>query len=173
VIVGQRLKRFDRILIKLRRLSVRLSQVEDIAGCRAVLVDPVEVARVAQRIHRKWNVVDESDYRIAGKDITGYRCLHLIVRRQERLVEVQLRTTGQHYWADQVERTSSLTGLNLKDGDGPTEMLEYFRVASDITALQEAGRVVPQELQDELANLRTQVAPFFRPAPAQPVPGDR
>jgi hypothetical protein len=163
VIVGQRLKRFDRILDKLERLhSMRLTQMEDIGGCRAVLRTPAEVEAVARRIRRKWDVQGESDYRELGKPITGYRSLHVIVERRERLVEVQLRTTGQQYWAEVVERTSSRTGIKLKDGDGPRRLIEYFRVASDITWQQENGIRVDQDLRAELANLRPQVARYFQ-----------
>ncbi len=72
VIVGQRLKRFGRILDKLQRLpSMRLSQMEDIGGCRAVLSNPKEVEAVARRIRRKWEVREESDYREFGSPEPG------------------------------------------------------------------------------------------------------
>jgi len=171
VVVGQRLKRFDRIAEKLRRFcTIRLSQVEDIAGCRAVLRTPIEVDAVARRIRTKWQVASESDYRDEGKKITGYRSLHIIVLRQGKLVEVQLRTVGEQLWAESVERTSSRTGHNLKDGLGPAALLEYFRVASEITALQERDLEVLRDLIEELANLRPQVAQFFR---ADAAPGPR
>src|SRR5204863_8123212 len=124
----------DRIVDKLKRLRpMRLTQMEDIAGCRAVLNDPDEVERVRGRIRRKWEVHDTSDYRENGKPLTGYRGLHVIVVRRDRFVEVQLRTGGQHYWAENVERTSSWTGYNLKDGEGPADLSEYFKDASDLT----------------------------------------
>lgn len=160
--VGQRLKRFDRLCLKLVRFPhMRLTQIEDIGGCRAVLMDPGEVEAVEGRIRRKWEVRGESDYREAGKPATGYRALHLVVRRRERLVEVQLRTQRQHYWAEQVERTSSRTSFNLKDGEGPPDLLEYFRVASDITWLVDNGESIPPTLQDRLEELRVLALPYF------------
>lgn len=89
----------------------------------------------------------ESDYRETGKPDTGYRGLHIVVVRQARLVEVQLRTGGQHYWAEQVERTSSFIGHNLKDGDGPAELLDSFKVASDLTWQRENGTALDKNRQ--------------------------
>jgi hypothetical protein len=42
---------------------MRLAQMEDVAGCRTVLLNPAEVAAVARRIQRKWSVREISDYR--------------------------------------------------------------------------------------------------------------
>jgi ppGpp synthetase/RelA/SpoT-type nucleotidyltranferase len=163
VFVGQRLKRFDRILSKLERFpSMRLAQMEDIAGCRAVLLDPEEVEAVASRIRRKWDVRGESDYREAGKPATGYRGLHLIVLRRDRLVEIQLRTVGQQYWAEMAERTSSRTGYALKDGGGPDELVRYFRVASELTWQRETFQLADAGLVAELEKLRPIVRPYFR-----------
>jgi hypothetical protein len=50
IIVGQRLKRLDRIVDKLARFpTMRLSQMEDVGGCRAVLATPTEVEAVTAR----------------------------------------------------------------------------------------------------------------------------
>jgi hypothetical protein len=162
LIVAQRLKRFDRILSKLHRFpSMRLAQMEDVAGCRAVLINPAEVTAVAQRIKRKWDVREVSDYREDGKPGTGYRGLHVIVERRGRLVEIQLRTAEQHYWAEVVERTSSSTGFALKDGEGPAELLEYLRLASDLTWQDETGRRRNQDQFARLVDLRDPVRRYF------------
>lgn len=162
LIVGQRLKRFDRILSKLQRFpTMRLSQVEDIAGCRAVLVNPTEVSAVQRRIERKWDVRSVSDYREDGKCDTGYRGLHIVVQRRDRLVEVQLRTLGQQYWAEVVERTSSRIGAALKDGQGPPELMEYLRLASDLTWQDETGKQRNSTQHARLVALRDEVRRYF------------
>ncbi len=83
------------------------------------------------------------------------------MKRRDRLIEIQLRTPGQQYWAEVVESTSSRTRINVKDGEGPKDLIDYFRVASDITWLQENDRPVPEDLSDELANLRSLVRHHF------------
>lgn len=73
VIVGQRLKKMPAILNKLDRLTTRLTQMEDIGGCRAILPGgAVEVQAVGARICRNWDVVMENDYACKPKS-TGYR----------------------------------------------------------------------------------------------------
>jgi len=168
VIVGQRLKRHDRMLEKLLRFpSMRLTQMEDIAGCRAVLPTPVEVEAVARRIHRKWDVRAVSDYRQSGKPDTGYRALHLIVMRRERLVEVQLRTSEQHDWAEAVEWASSRSGHNLKDGEGPADLLEYLKLVSDAIWRRECGLPDDDEVIARLESMRGGVRKYFGPPPAE------
>jgi ppGpp synthetase/RelA/SpoT-type nucleotidyltranferase len=52
---GQRFKRMDRIVDKLRRYPhMRHSQMEDIGGCRAILPDLDTVYAVTERIQRRW-----------------------------------------------------------------------------------------------------------------------
>jgi hypothetical protein len=127
VTVGQRLKRNPQILNKLDRFgSMRLTQMEDIAGCRAILPGgATEVAGVLRRIRRNWEVLRIEDYVASPKD-TGYRALHVVVRRDGHPVEIQLRTPGQHEWAEAVERWAARTRSPLKDGEGPSDLLSYL-----------------------------------------------
>jgi GTP pyrophosphokinase len=163
IVVGQRLKRMPQIIIKLGRFpSMRLTQMEDIGGCRAVLQDPAEVDAVARRIEAKWKIRYRNDYREDGKPGTGYRALHYVVVRRGLLIEVQLRTKMQHEWAEIVERTASRLAYDLKDGQGPDELIEYFRVASDIRWLMETGRTPDEGLIAELDELRTRVRKYFQ-----------
>lgn len=162
VIVAQRLKRMPQIINKLDRFdTMRLSQMEDIAGCRAVLGNVREVEAVGRRIEQKWKVRYCSDYRDEGKPGTGYRALHYVVIRQDRLVEVQLRTGRQHNWAEAVERTANRTRHDLKDGQGPADLLEYFRIASDLFWALDNGTEPDGGLTEEFENLREQVKPHF------------
>lgn len=162
IVVAQRLKRMPQIINKLDRFrSMRLTQMEDIGGCRAVLANPAEVEAVAGRIESKWKVHDRSDYREHGKPGTGYRALHFIVVRRERLIEVQLRTRLQHDWAEVVERTASRLDYDLKDGQGPDDLITYFRLASDLRWLQETDQDVDAGLVQEFLEVREQVRPYF------------
>jgi len=127
ITVGQRLKRTPQILNKLDRFgSMRLTQMEDIAGCRAILPGGAkEAVRVLRRIRRNWEVLRIEDYVASPKD-TGYRALHVVVRRDGHSVEIQLRTPGQHEWAEAVERWAARTRFSLKDGEGPSDLLSYL-----------------------------------------------
>lgn len=164
VVVGQRLKRMPTILDKLsRHRNMKLTRMQDIGGCRAIFPagDYAAIARVRARMRKqKWAIAEEYDYINAPK-ATGYRAVHVVVSRENRLVEIQLRTRGQHAWAEAVERLGSRTGYNLKDGDGPEELLAYLERAGYATALQEHGEPIPQSLRKELEAFEAGARPYF------------
>ncbi len=174
VVVGQRLKRMDRILQKLVRFPrMKLARMQDIGGCRAVLADAREVDAVAARIRRNWRVAREGDHRDAPEATTGYRAVHLIVEREApeddepRLIEVQLRTRGQHLWAEEVERVAAQTGFGLKDGKGPDDLLEFFRTAADLIALTETEGPAAEDVierYERYRTLRTAVSRYLGPS---------
>lgn len=135
--VSQRLKRRHAILSKLRReRTMNLDTMHDIAGCRAVVANGVPAVRelTAQwrRTARK-RVVREYDY-ITTPRPTGYRAIHLIVAYGPRLVEVQLRTQAQHAWAVAVEDLSNRTGVDFKNGLGPSATTGILLRMSEVLA---------------------------------------
>lgn len=109
--VSQRLKRTPTIIAKLRRgPHMELGRMADIGGCRAVLQDLDELARVRERYERIPNrVVRTKDY-IEKPKPDGYRAVHIYVRYDARLVEVRLRTRVQHEWAYTVETIAARLG---------------------------------------------------------------
>jgi ppGpp synthetase/RelA/SpoT-type nucleotidyltranferase len=161
IIVGQRLKRMPQILNKLARFpSMRLSQMEDIGGCRAILPGgAAEVQGVLRRIRRNWQIALFRDY-VKDPKITGYRAIHVIVLLEERLIEIQLRTPGQHDWAEAVERMGGRTGYNLKEGDGPDDLVEYLKLVARAICEHESGED-DQEFLRELRNMRDKVQHYW------------
>jgi putative GTP pyrophosphokinase len=159
---AQRFKREDRILTKLLRYPrMRLSQMEDIGGCRVVLPSIDEVYRVLDRIRHNWSDAIESDY-IGNPKPDGYRGIHVVKKRDGRLVEVQLRTIAQHVWASQVEISSPRVRFNLKDGEGPADLREYFKQASDRLARHDRGEPEEAAAEAAFATLRQRVLPYFQ-----------
>jgi hypothetical protein len=157
--VTQRLKRTPRIVRKLHRMpAMPLANLEDVGGVRAVLKDGPELDRVLDRIRRVWGnrVARERDYIAVPKDI-GYRAVHLVVERDDRAIELQLRTQGQQEWAQAVENADDRLGLNLKDGSGPPEMIEYFSAAGEVIFLVEYAREIPPALTARLGKARQAV----------------
>lgn len=164
---AQRLKRLIQIAHKLQRHEgMKLSRMQDIGGCRAVVDTPGEVEAIAAKIRQHWNPKRESDYRDAPRP-TGYRALHLMVEKrdnltgQPRTIEIQLRTMNQHIWAEEVARTGRRLGHGLQDGKGPDPLREYFRMASALLWLRESGRDVDEDFADRFSELREQVRPYF------------
>ncbi len=124
--VTGRPKRSEAIIVKLWRQSIlRLSQMEDIGGCRAVLPGLVEVRRAQELVLQRYPAAHMDDY-IARPKPTGCRAIHLVVIEAGRRVEVQLRTHRQNEWADAVESAAGRLHQPLKDGRGPNDLLQYF-----------------------------------------------
>jgi ppGpp synthetase/RelA/SpoT-type nucleotidyltranferase len=164
VVVSQRLKRLPTIVDKLsRHPNMKLTRMQDIGGCRAILASRGEVDGVLTRITRNWNVRKIFDYVEEPKPVTGYRAVHVVVEREDRLIEIQLRTPNQHQWAIEIERAGSRLALpRLKDGEGPEELVRYFELAALFLALEDAGESPDEEFMREFRDLRTAVRPYFR-----------
>ena len=154
--LSQRLKRMPTVVDKLRRLpTMRLSNLHDLGGCRAVLATQAEVARVRERFminSRMRNGVEDTvrDY-VAGPRDSGYRAVHLWTRYRGWRVEVQLRTQLQHAWAAGVENLTALTGVDYKNGEGSLEVHAWLRLLSQSYAFADAGVRPDQDFQLEFA----------------------
>lgn len=140
LVVAQRLKRTPQVLAKLSRFpKMSLSRMEDVGGCRAVLADGAEVEAVLGRICGRWNVKRPPRDYVSRPKSSGYRAQHVVVLKNDRSIEIQLRTTGQQAWANMVEALASKFDLPLKDDSGPAEVLEYLQLASEGIYMDEQG----------------------------------
>ncbi|MBV9214949.1 MAG: RelA/SpoT domain-containing protein [Acidobacteria bacterium] len=144
--IAQRLKRKPQIIRKLQRLSVRLTQLQDVGGCRIIVNKNRDVdnlyAYLLERItgQENFTLTRVTDYREKGRDDTGYRALHLMFTRTGRKLELQIRSRMQHYWAESIERTSVVYGYHLKEKEGAGIVIAYFRQLSNIFYEKEANR---------------------------------
>jgi putative GTP pyrophosphokinase len=163
VTVGQRLKRAPQIVEKLsRHPRMKLSRMQDIGGCRAILQGGHdEVRRVAVRIERNWTIKHQKHYTLAEPAPSGYRALHIVVERDGRLIEIQLRTPREHDWAEAIERTDKRLGLDLKSGRGPRVLLDYFRRAADGLAMEDAGVTPGLGFMRDFGRARDAARPYF------------
>ncbi len=144
--VTQRLKRRNTIINKLtREPSMELTQFHDIGGVRARLPSLAHVYAVSRRLRKTWTVVKARDY-IAEPKPSGYRALHLIVRRDRYAIEVQLRTIRQDAWANQVEDDGRQIGIGLKFGAGVPDVHDYYVAISEAFAFLDRGEGLPSEL---------------------------
>lgn len=136
--IAQRLKRKPQIARKLSRLSVRLSQLQDIGGLRIIVPNNSDVNKLVVFLNNELNsddrftIVRQTDYRELGRDTTGYRAIHIIISVNGLYAELQVRSNIQHYWAENIEKTSVIYGHLLKEGEGAREVLSYFKLLSDI-----------------------------------------
>jgi len=145
--VSQRLKRANRIVDKLCRLrTMRLSQMEDVGGCRVVVEGRAEVDRLRERIRLQWrtDVIAETDY-VARPKRDGYRAVHILVRRHGLVVEVQLRTRRQHVWATTVERLESSRGRRVRETAGDQETVAALQGTAALMDQLDRGETAAPE----------------------------
>ena len=169
--VAQRLKRRTSIETKLKRISrLRLSELQDIGGCRAVLPTVEDALVLADRLrssrmrHERWK--QDADY-IASPRRSGYRGIHLLYAYRtdnERnaqydglRIEVQLRSRLQHAWATAVEIVGTFLGQDLKGGEGDPRWLRFFELMGTAIARKEGGQLVagtPQAYRDWITEFK-------------------
>jgi putative GTP pyrophosphokinase len=162
--VVQRLKRREQICSKLERMpDSKLSNMGDIGGCRAVLETREMVDGVLRRIKKNWSLLgpprDTRDEPSARS--FGYRAVHVIAVRDGRRIEIQLRDPREHEWALAVERTGQRLGIPLKEGLGPDDLKEYFRMASEGMYLDSIGEPPSREFLERFNAARRQVVPRY------------
>lgn len=161
--ITQRLKRRATVWDKLRREpTMKLSRMQDIGGCRAVLPSLEAIERVRDRftvnsLRRNGNEDRVIDY-VHDPRESGYRAVHIHTRYRGRRVEVQLRTPWQHRWARLVEDLTSRTGIDYKSGDGNPELHQLLRSLGDTYATRDATGPDRLLLDTELRELAEQIA---------------
>ena len=170
-LVVQRIKRLESIAFKLiHSKKMKLTQMQDIAGCRAVLPTLEHVRRLQHYYHieplaHTFNGV--KDYIEEPKE-TGYRGVHLkysVTSSNSEWpynglkVEIQIRTQLQHKWATAVEAAETFTGQALKSNQGSQDWRRFFALMSSVFAIREGCLTVPgtpsnlEELYTEIRRL--------------------
>jgi ppGpp synthetase/RelA/SpoT-type nucleotidyltranferase len=97
-----------------------LAQIRDLAGLRVVVhgtrTDQDEIAaRISALLPDDGRPPKLIDRRADPR--SGYRAVHLEVRREGILMEVQVRTALQHKWAELFERAADRLGRGLRYGE--------------------------------------------------------
>jgi ppGpp synthetase/RelA/SpoT-type nucleotidyltranferase len=156
-LIAQRTKRFISIVNKLdRQPKMKLSQMQDIGGCRAVVKSSAAVRKLddfyLSESQMKHERATRDDY-IAEPRPTGYRGIHLVYRfysdkkagkKYNGLkIEKQLRSLYQHAWATAVETVGTFLGQALKSSAGPDEWLRFFALMGTVIASRERAPLVP------------------------------
>lgn len=117
-----------------REPSIRLTQIQDIAGCRIVvpsLQDQVVGQTMVEVLFSDapTRVIDRRD-----RPSHGYRAIHIVVLVRQRAVEIQLRTALQHLWAELCEKLSDNFGADIKYGGGSEQIRRLLNTSSQRVA---------------------------------------
>lgn len=163
-LIAQRLKRLPSITLKLTdNPAMKLSQMQDIGGCRVVMTTISDLRRLIA-LYEKSNVKnphsgrpiqhEKYDYIQAPKP-DGYRSYHLTFKYQSKYedkkvfdgqrIEIQMRSRLQHAWATAVETVQTFTGLALKSKmkTADPQWLRFFALMGSAIALRERCPTVP------------------------------
>lgn len=174
-IVAQRLKRIPSIIGKLeKRSGMRLTQIQDIGGCRVVVSDMKHIEDIKSRmlsgkLKSKYLPTQSDDYIENPKD-DGYRCIHYVFKYQKtageslynnQRIEVQIRTVLQHSWATALESVDIFRRFKLKSGDGPNDWKRFFALTGNAFSEIEKTNPVSDEFPTGL-NLKREIRDFFR-----------
>lgn len=165
-LVVQRMKRRESIIGKLsREPKMKLSQMQDLGGCRAVVSAP-------KQLHRLSEAYSGDQYRrfdyVSLPKSNGYRSIHFICRYKNgskkphlqsfvgQRVEVQIRTQMQHSWATAVETVSTFTQQSLKSNVGEDKWKRFFLLCSAYMADLE-GLARPADVPADTLELATEL----------------
>ena len=112
---GRPAKSTTAIVDKLKRGSMRLTQMQDIAGCRILVPDIGAQDKLVVVLSGTFDAT-LIDRRV--KPSHGYRAVHVVVKSADFPVEIQLRTELQHVWAELSEKFADVYGIDTKYGGG-------------------------------------------------------
>ena len=161
---GRPAKSTTSVIDKLQRETIRLSQMQDIAGCRIVVRNIVDQNRLLAKVKKMFPSCAVADRR--QRPSHGYRAIHVIVHVGDRPIEIQIRSKLPHVWAEVSERLSDSVGVALKYGRGPKHLQDELLNAAEVVAELEEVEARSAEISKKIgrdnprirrvaANLRT------------------
>lgn len=156
---GRPSKSTTSIVEKLGRETIRLSQMQDIAGCRVVVPDIQNQDEAIQLITNALPTTHVIDRRT--KPTHGYRAVHIVAAAQAKPIEIQIRTTEQHLWAELSEKLADVVDPNIKYGKGPAKYQDVLKQLSGLIAgaedLDIADFPLPDDFRVKARNFRHSV----------------
>lgn len=135
------------IIDKLKRESIRLTQIQDIAGCRIIVASIVEQDSVVQSLTGLLPQVTVIDRR--EKPSHGYRAVHVVVSHGGKLIEIQVRSTLQHIWAEVSEKLSDVLDPLIKYGAGDEIVQKQLqRLSTFVVGMEQRDKRVARFLAE-------------------------
>jgi putative GTP pyrophosphokinase len=145
------------IVEKLSRESIRLSQIQDIAGCRVVLVDILRQERFVAALKDDFPDAAVIDRR--ENPSHGYRAIHVITAISGKAVEIQVRSSLQHLWAEFSEKSSDVLDPAIKYGGGSESWRDFLTKCSEAVArieeLEKRISIVTASIEASAASLES------------------
>ena len=149
------------IVEKLRRESIRLSQMQDIAGCRVVVLNVMKQEQFVASLRTAFpgaSVIDRRD-----NPSYGYRAVHIIAELSGKPIEIQIRSSLQHLWAELSEKSSDVLDPTIKYGGGPDEWRKFLTESSASVATYEESEKKYTEAAAAHGNFEKATAELLEP----------
>ncbi|HTB83481.1 MAG TPA: RelA/SpoT domain-containing protein [Candidatus Sulfotelmatobacter sp.] len=171
-LIVQRTKRLSSISLKLQRFpKLKLSEMQDIGGCRAIVHTVAHVEKLVKNYSEsqiKHKQIDFDNY-INNPKPSGYRGHHLIYSYYSdkkttyngRKIEIQIRTQLQHAWATAVETVGTFTKQALKSSRGEADWLRFFALMGTAIAVRENSPPVPKT-PDNTRDLKSELVDYAK-----------
>jgi ppGpp synthetase/RelA/SpoT-type nucleotidyltranferase len=144
---GRPAKSTSSIIEKLNRETIRLSQMQDIAGCRVLVADVAEQDRVVASLRSVFPDASVVDRR--ANPSYGYRAVHVIAEISGKSIEIQVRSPLQHLWAEFSEALSDVVDPNIKYGRGNDKIRHMLTEVSVLVADFEQTEMMMARLQEQ------------------------
>lgn len=149
-IIAQRPKRMESIEAKLKRGTTRLSDMQDMAGCRVVFSHVAHVGNAKRVVPLLFGPATHEDDYIQHPKPDGYRSFHSIHNCESMseeiggmVIELQLRTKLQHAWATAIETVDAFSNQKLKAGIKDDRWSPFFCLVSSAFAIKEGMPTAP------------------------------
>ena len=141
---GGRLKRPESVIAKLQRdTRIRLSRMQDLAGCRLVADDKAQQDEIYARLQTDFDIYRAYDIRETPH--SGYRAVHVVVRHGDKFVEVQVRTPAQRHWARLSERATAHDPAVKYGGGDPAIRQALDELSETYWRYDQAGETPPPD----------------------------
>jgi len=118
-IVPRPLKSNETLKAKIPRFHGKINRIHDLAGIR--VVSEMTLTEQNVLVEQIKTVLGDNFFEIKDRRIdpkSGYRAVHIIAQVDKIYVEIQIRTSRQHSWADFFERVADVYGRQIRyDGD--------------------------------------------------------
>ena len=171
-LIAQRIKRLPSIVRKLSLYPhMKLSQMQDIGGCRAVVTSCRRVRNLVglYKFSDLPHVLHEEYDYLSKPKSSGYRGVHLVYRYVSEnkpaynnlRIELQFRSARQHAWATAVEIVDHFTRQALKSSQGDEEWKRFFALMGSAIAKSERCATVPETPQND-SELKKEIRKYER-----------
>lgn len=158
-VTGRPAKSTISLVEKLRRETIRLSQIQDVAGCRAIVSGPTEQELLVTRLRQVFPEATVVDRRPSPSH--GYRAVHVIPEISNKAVEIQVRTELQHLWAELSEKLSDVLDPAIKYGGGAEDIRSMLTVVSKAVEENEGIQQRIAALAERIEALDTEHAAVY------------